>query len=159
MRWAWAFLIGAALLLPTEAAAQRRTQEGIFSMPFQAGPRTGRNFESNSWMVGGQLAASLGKTFELRPSGDMYLKRGEKMAWQLNGDAAIRFGDEGHFYAGGGVAWLHPPDVDAQTGYNVFLGLNSAAPWEKARGFVEGRWTHVNDNTAFQLVFGVLYRL
>jgi hypothetical protein len=89
----------------------------------------------------------------------MYLKRGEKMAWQLNGDAAIRFGDDGFFYAGGGVAWLHPPDADAQTGYNVFLGLNSAAPWEKARGFIEGRWTHVNDNTAFQLVFGVLYRL
>jgi hypothetical protein len=41
----------------------------------------------------------------------------------------------------------------------VLVGLNSAAPWEKARGFIEGRWTHVNDNTAFQLVFGVLYRL
>jgi opacity protein-like surface antigen len=159
VRWAWAFLVGAALLLPSESAAQRRTREGIFSMPFQVGPRTGRNFESDSWMVGGQLSASLGKTFELRPSGDMYLKRGEKMAWQLNGDAAIRFGDEGLVYAGGGVAWLHPPDVDAQTGYNVFLGLNSAAPWEKARGFLEGRWTRVNDNTAFQLVFGVLYRL
>ena len=87
------------------------------------------------------------------------LKRGEKMAWQLNGDAAIRFGDEGLVYVGGGVAWLHLPDVDAQTGYNVFLGLNSAAPWEKARGFLEGRWTRVSDNTAFQLVFGVLYRL
>jgi hypothetical protein len=156
---AWAVLIGAILLLPSEAAAQRRTQEGIFSMPFQAGPRSGRNFENNSWMVGGQLAASLGKTLELRPSGDMYLKRGEKMAWQLNGDAAIRFGDDGSFYAGGGIAWLHPPDVDPQTGYNVLVGLNSAAPWEKARGFIEGRWTHVNDNTAFQLVFGVLYRL
>ena len=75
------------------------------------------------------------------------------------GHAAIRFGDDGFFYAGGGIAWLHLPDVDAQTGYNVFLGLNSAAPWEKARGFLEGRWTRVSGNTAFQLVFGVLYRL
>ncbi len=159
MRVAWAFLLGGVLLLPSEAAAQRRTQQGLFSMPFQAGPRSGRNFEDNSWMFGGQLAASIGKSIELRPSGDMYLKRGKKMAWQLNGDAALRFGDQGLFYAGGGLAWLHAPDVDPETGYNLFLGLNSAAPWEKARGFLEGRWTHVNDNTAFQLVFGVLYRL
>ena len=151
--------LGAAMLLPDEVSAQRRTREGLFSMPFQVGPRTGRNFENDSWMVGGQLAASLGKSIELRPSGDMYLKRGEKMAWQLNGDAALRFGDEGLFYVGGGIAWLHPPDVDPETGYNVFVGLNSAAPWEKARGFLEGRWTRVNDNTVFQLVFGVLYRM
>jgi opacity protein-like surface antigen len=151
--------IGAGMLLPSDGAAQRRTQQGIFSMPFQIGPRSGRNFEDNSWMLGGQLAASIGKSIELRPSGDMYLKRGKKMAWQLNGDAALRFGDEGSFYAGGGIAWLHAPDVDPATGYNVFVGLNSAAPWEKARGFLEGRWSRVSDNTAFQLVFGVLYRM
>ena len=138
VRGAWAVLIGAILLLPSEAAAQRRTRRGSSACRSRPGRASGRNFENNSWMVGGQLAASLGKTFELRPSGDMYLKRGEKMAWQLNGDAAIRFGDDGSFYAGGGIAWLHPPDVDPQTGYNVFLGLNSAAPWEKARGFHRG---------------------
>ena len=81
------------------------------------------------------------------------------MAWQLNGDAAIRFGDDGFFYAGGGIAWLHPPDGIPKPATMCSSGLNSAAPWEKARGFIEGRWTHVNDNTAFQLVFGVLYRL
>ena len=55
--------IGAILmLLPSEdAAAQRRTQEGIFSMPFQAGPRSGRNFENNSWMVGGQARRLVGQ--------------------------------------------------------------------------------------------------
>jgi hypothetical protein len=159
VRGAWVFLIGAVLLLPSDAAAQRRTRQGIFSMPFQLGPHTGRNFDDKSWIVGGTLAASLGRTLELRPSGDTFLRKGRKMAWQLNGDAAIRFGETGAFYVGGGIAWLHPPDVDAETGYNLFIGLNSAAPWEKARGFLELRRTRVNDNTAIHLVFGVLYRL
>ena len=49
------------------------------------------------------------------------------MGWQLNGDAAIRFGDGGGFYAGGGIAVAASAMTsDTETGYNLFFGLSTA---------------------------------
>ncbi len=160
MRWLLVapLLLAGVILLPGEAAAQRRTS-GPFSGPLQAGPRLGRDFGNKAWSVGGQLAAPVGKNLQLRPSGDLFFPKGEGMGWQLNGDAAILFGDGGALYAGGGVALVHPDDSDTETGYNAFFGLSTAAPNQRTKGFVEFRWTFVNDTSPFRLALGFMYRL
>jgi hypothetical protein len=119
----------------------------------------GRDFENKAWTVGAQVSAPLGQRLELRPSGDLLFPRGEGMGWQLNGDAAIRLGQGGGLYAGGGVAFVHPDDADTETGYNLFFGLTTAAPDQPTKGFLEFRWTFVDDTSPFRLALGFLYRL
>ena len=154
----WALLALLVLLLPPEAAAQRRGG-GLLSGPIAAGPRLGRDFENKAWTVGGQLSAPIGSNLELRPSGDLLFPSGEGMDWQLNGDAAVRFGQGGGLYGGGGIAFVHPDDGDVATGYNLFFGLSTAAPDEPTKGFLEFRWTFVDDASPFRLALGFLYRL
>lgn len=148
----------AALLLPGEAAAQRRGG-GLLEGPISVGPRVGREFDNKAWTVGGQAAVPLGRRLELRPSGDLFFPSGEGMGWQLNGDAAIRLGEGGGLYAGGGVALVHPDDADTETGYNLFFGLSTAPPDQRSKGFLEFRWTFVDDTSPFHLALGFLYRL
>ncbi len=151
-------LLAAALLLPGAAEAQRRAS-GVFSGPLQAGPRVGRDFGNKAWSIGAQLAAPVGRNLELRPSGDLFFPRDEGMGWQLNGDAAIRFGEGGGLYGGGGIALVHPDDSDTETGYNLFFGLSTAPPGQRTKGFIEFRWTFVNDTSPFRLALGFLSRL
>jgi hypothetical protein len=151
-------LLGLALALPAEAAAQGGGLAGGLS-GLAAGPRVGRDFGNKAWTVGGQVSLPLGSRLELRPSGDVFLRRGEGMGWQLNGDAAIRLGQGGGLYAGGGIALAHPDDSDTETGYNLFFGLSTAAPEQRSKGFLEFRWTFVNDTSPFRLALGFLYRL
>jgi hypothetical protein len=150
-------LLAAGLAFPGAAAAQR--SEGLFGGPIYAGPRVGRDFENKAWSVGAQATAPLGGNLELRPSGDVFLRKGEGMGWQLNGDAAIVLGSSGSLYAGGGIALVHPDDADTETGYNLFFGLSSSAPQQPTRGFLEFRWTFVDDTSPFRLALGFLYRL
>ena len=158
MRSRWAVLLLAAVsLLPADVAAQRRGN-GIFSGPLQAGPRLGRDFGNKAWSVGVQAAAPVGRNLDLRPSGDLFFPRDEGMGWQLNGDGAIRFGD-GSLYAGGGIALVHPDDSDTETGYNLFFGLSTAPPAQRNKGFIEFRWTFVDDTSPFRLALGFMYRL
>lgn len=152
----WAALLALSLALPADAAAQRGARFGSLS----AGPRVGRDFGNKAWTVGGQVSLPLGRRLELRPSGDLLFPRGEGMGWQLNGDAAIRLGQGGGLYAGGGFAVVRPfDDADTGTGYNLFFGLSTAAPDEPSKGFVEFRWTFVDDFSPFRLALGFLYRL
>jgi hypothetical protein len=142
----------------TEAEAPARGNP-IFNGPISVGPRVGRDFSNKAWSVGAQASALLGTNFELRPSGDLFFKRGERWAWQLNGDAAVRFGNAGGLYGGGGIALVGQDDVDTETGYNLFFGLSTAEPEDPTKGFVEFRWTFVNDTSPFRLALGFLYRL
>jgi hypothetical protein len=155
-RWGL-LLLAAAALVPGDAAAQRRSA-GILQGPLEVGPRIGRDFENKAWSVGGQAAAPVGRNLELRPSGDLFFPRDDGMGWQLNGDAAIRFGGGG-LYAGGGIAFVHPDDSDTETGYNLFFGLSTAPPAQRTKGFLEFRWTFVNDTSPFRLALGFMYRL
>jgi hypothetical protein len=149
-------VLALALGVPADAAAQF----GGFGTGLSAGPRVGRDFENKAWTVGAQLSAPLGERLELRPSGDLLFPRDEKMGWQLNGDAAVRFGQGGGLYAGGGVALVRfDGDADTETGYNLFFGLSTAAPQEQTKGFFEFRWTFVDDTSPFRLALGFLYRL
>jgi hypothetical protein len=81
------------------------------------------------------------------------------MGWQLNGDAAIRFGQGGGLYGGAGIAFAHPDDSDTETGYNLFFGLSAAPPAQRTKGFIEFRWTFVDDTSPFRLALGFLHRL
>ena len=101
----------------------------------------------------------MGRNLELRPSGDLFFPRDEGMGWQLNGDAAIRFGEAASLYAGGGIALVHPDDSDTETGYNLFFGLSTAPPAQRTKGFIEFRWTFVDDTSPFRLALGFMYRL
>jgi hypothetical protein len=154
----WLLLLAAALLFPGEVEAQRRA-DGFFSGPLQAGLRAGRDFGNKAWSVGGQLVAPVGRNLELRPSGDLFFPRDDGMGWQLNGDAAIRFGQGGGLYGGAGIAFVHPDDSDTETGYNLFFGLSAAPPAQRTKGFIEFRWTFVDDTSPFRLALGFLYRL
>jgi hypothetical protein len=154
----WLLLLAAALLFSAEVEAQRRAP-GFFSGPLQAGLRAGRDFGNKAWSVGGQLAAPVGRNLELRPSGDLFFPRDDGMGWQLNGDAAIRFGQGGGLYGGAGIAFVHPDDSDTETGYNLFFGLSAAAPAQRTKGFIEFRWTFVDDTSPFRLALGFLHRL
>jgi hypothetical protein len=153
----WAILLGLILALPADAAAQRGRG---FGSGISAGPRVGRDFGNKRWTVGGQVSLLLGERLELRPSGDLLLRKGEGMGWQLNGDGAIHFGQGGGLYAGGGIAFARlDDDADTETGYNLFLGLSTAAPDEPTKGFLELRWTFLDGTTPFRLALGFLYRL
>ena len=78
---------------------------GLGDQRISAGPRVGRDFGNHAWPVGGQISLPLGERLELRPSGDLLFPKDERMGWQLNGDGAIRFGQGGGLYAGGGIAF------------------------------------------------------
>lgn len=151
-------LLATALLLPGQAEAQRRSK-GFFSGPLEAGLRVGRDFENKAWSLGGQFAAPVGSNLELRPSGDLFFPRDDGMGWQLNGDAAIRFGQGGGLYGGAGIAFAHPDDSDTKTGYNLFFGLSTAPPAQRSKGFIEFRWTFVDDTSPFRLALGFMLRL
>lgn len=123
------------------------------------GPRIGRDFKNHAWLLGGQIRVPVGRSLELRPSGDLVFPRDEKMGWQLNGDAALRLGQDGGLYVGGGIALVHPGDAETRTGYNLFFGLGTAAPTARAKPFLEFRWTKVDDRRPFRLMGGVSYTI
>ncbi len=120
----WSLLILAALAVTTsDATAQRRSRRGASwpdrsSSAFAAGATSG----ITSWTLGGQVRLPIKQNLELRPSGDLLFPEDAGSGWQLNADAAIRFGS-GDVYAGGGAAWLHPDGGDTDTGYNLFFGI------------------------------------
>ena len=148
------------LLAPAHAAAQfRGGGGGLFGGAISLGPRVGRDFENHAWSVGGQVSVPFGRNFELRPSGDLFFPRDGDTGWQANGDVAVRLGQGGGLYAGGGIAFAHPGKGTTNTGYNLFFGLGTAAPSERIKPFLEFRWTFVNDTSPFRLALGFNYRL
>jgi hypothetical protein len=153
-------LLLAGLLLPGHAAAQRRGSGGaLIHGPIEIGPRVGRDFKNHAWTLGGQIRVPVGQNLELRPSGDLIFPRDDGMGWQLNGDAAIRIGQGGGLYAGGGVALVHPDDGETETGYNLFFGLSTAPPNAPMKPFLEFRWTDVADTRPFRLMLGFSWTL
>jgi hypothetical protein len=160
-REAWLAAAGLLMMLlsPGDAAAQRRGDTGLLKGPVEMGLRAGRDFENHAWSLGGQIGLPIRRSLELRPSGDLFFPRDDGMGWQLNGDAAIRLGQDGSLYAGGGVAFVHPDDSDTETGYNLFFGLSLARSSQEMKGFAEFRWTFVEDDSPFRLALGFMYRL
>jgi hypothetical protein len=152
-------LLLAWLLLPGHAAAQRRGSGGaLIHGPIEIGPRVGRDFKNHAWTLGGQIRVPVDRTraaAERRPD----LPRDDGMGWQLNGDAAIRIGQGGGLYAGGGVALVHPDDGETETGYNLFFGLSTAPPNAPMKPFLEFRWTDVADTRPFRLMLGFSWTL
>jgi hypothetical protein len=150
----------AALLLPGRAAAQRRAgNQPFIHGPIEVGPRVGRDFKNHAWLVGGQVRIPVGSNLELRPSGDIVFPRHDGWGWQANGDAAVRLGQGGGLYVGGGIAFVHPDDGKTLTGYNLFFGLGTAPPDAGMKPFLEFRWTDVKDTRPFRLMAGLSYRL
>jgi hypothetical protein len=153
-------LLAAMLGRPDRAEAQRRGREaGFLQGPIEVGLRAGRDFGNKAWSIGGQAAAALSESLELRPSGDLFFPKDEGMGWQLNGDGALHLGRGGGLYVGAGVALVHPHGGDTDTGYNLFFGLSTAEPEQRTKGFLEFRWTFVNDTSPFRLALGFMYRL
>jgi hypothetical protein len=143
-----------------DAVAQRRSRgQGLIHGPLEVGPRIGRDFKNHAWTVGGQVRIPVGRKLELRPSGDLIFPRDDGMGWQVNGDAAIRIGQGGGLYAGGGIALVHPDDGETDTGYNLFFGLSTAPPDARSKPFLEFRWTDINDTRPFRLMAGISYGL
>src|SRR5918995_6033515 len=136
-------LLATLALIRHDAEAQGRARSNsLIHGPFEAGVRVGRDFENHAWLAGAQVRIPVGRNLELRPSGDLLFPRDEGMGWQLNGDAAIRFG-QGGIYAGAGIAFLHPKGAETSNGYNLFFGLGSSnvsSPWKP---FLEFRWTFI----------------
>ena len=150
------------ILAPSHAAAQRRGGgglAGLFHGPISIGPRVGRDFENHAWSVGGQVSVPVGSNLELRPSGDLFFPKDGDTGWQANGDAAIRLGQGGGLYAGGGIAFVHLGDSKTETGYNLFFGLSTAPPLARNKPFVEFRWTFLDETSPFRLAVGISHIL
>lgn len=154
-------LLAAALMLrPGTAAAQRRSQDpGLFEGPVSVGIRSGRNFSDKAWTIGGQAELPLRGSIKLRPSGDLVFPEHAGMGYQLNGDAALYLGQGGGLYVGGGGALVHPHSGGTDTGYNAFFGLSTAESQQTMKGFIEFRWTFINDATPFMAAIGFMHRL
>jgi hypothetical protein len=145
---------------PAGAAAQYRGQgSGLIHGPIEAGIRTGRDFENHAWSLGGQLRIPVRRNLELRPSADLFFPKHGPTGWQANGDAAIRLGQGGGLYAGGGIAFVHLGDSGTETGYNLFFGLSTAPPQARTKPFVEFRWTFLDDTSPFRLAVGISHVL
>jgi hypothetical protein len=154
-RHAVAVLLALSGVGPAQAAAQyRRGGSGLIHGPIEAGLRTGRDFENHAWSLGGQLRIPVRKNLELRPSADLFFPNHGSTGWQANGDAAIRLGQGGGLYAGGGIAFVHLGDSGTETGYNLFFGLSTAPPQARTKPFVEFRWTFLDATSPFRLAFG-----
>lgn len=154
-----ALAVAFLMLFPSShAGAQARRGGGIVSGPIMFGPRVGRDFENRAWSLGAQVSVPVGRNLELRPSGDFFFPRGGATGWQANGDAAIRFGQGGGLYAGGGIAFAHPGNGETSTGYNLFFGLSKAASSVRLKPFIEFRWTFVSDTSPFRLALGFNYQ-
>lgn len=148
------------LLLPDDAAAQRRSQtSGFFEGPISVGIRSGRAFTDKAWTVGGQVELPLKGNIKLRPSGDLVFPDHAGMGYQANGDAVLYLGQGGGLYVGGGAALVHPHGGDTETGYNGLFGLSTAQSQQTTKGFIEFRWTRINDETPFMAAIGFMHRL
>jgi hypothetical protein len=154
-RYAVAVLLALTAAVPARAAAQFRGRgSGLLQGPIEAGLRTGRDFENHAWSLGGQLRIPVRKNLELRPSADLFFPKHGSTGWQANGDAAIRLGQGGGLYAGGGIAFVHLGDSGTETGYNLFFGLSTAPPLARTKPFVEFRWTFLDETSPFRLAVG-----
>jgi hypothetical protein len=148
-----------ASLGPARAEAQRRSQTGLFEGSMDVGLRAGRDFTNKAWTVGAQAEVPLQGNIKLRPSGDLLFPKHEGMGWQLNGDGVIHLGQGGGLYAGGGIALVHPHGGDTDHGYNLLFGLSTAPPDQDTKGFIEFRWTFINDTSPFKLALGFMHQL
>jgi len=145
---------------PADVAAQYHGRgTGLIHGPIEAGLRTGRDFENHAWSLGGQFRIPVRRNLELRPSADLFFPKHGSTGWQANGDAAIRLGQGGGLYAGGGIAFAHLGDRGTETGYNLFFGLSTAPPLARTKPFVEFRWTFLDETSPFRLAFGVSHIL
>ncbi|HEX3235706.1 MAG TPA: hypothetical protein VHR41_16025 [Gemmatimonadales bacterium] len=154
-RYAVAVLLALMGVVPARAAAQFRGRgSGLLQGPIEAGLRTGRDFENHAWSLGGQLRIPVRKNVELRPSADLFFPKHGSTGWQANGDAALRLGQGGGLYAGGGIAFVHLGDRGTETGYNLFFGLSTAPPLARTKPFVEFRWTFLDETSPFRLAVG-----
>jgi hypothetical protein len=152
--------VALTLLSPDDATGQRRSQQpGLFEGSISVGIRSGRNFTDKAWTVGGQVELPLRGNIKLRPSGDLLFPDHAGMGYQLNGDACLYLGQGGGLYVGGGAALAHPHSGDTDTGYNAFFGLSTAESQQTTRGFIEFRWTFINDATPFMAAIGFMHRL
>lgn len=153
------FTFAIALASAHPAAAQFRGRGGLLQGPIQVGLRGGRDFENHAWSAGGQIQLPIRRNLELRPSADLFFPKGGKTGWQANGDAAIRLGQGGGLYAGGGIAFAHLNGGSTETGYNIFFGLGTAPPDQRIKPFAEFRWTFLDGTSPFRLALGFSYAL
>jgi hypothetical protein len=159
-RHAVVVLLALVAVCPAGVAAQYRGRgSGLIHGPIEAGIRTGRDFENHAWSLGGQLRIPVRRNLELRPSADLFFPKHGSTGWQANGDAAIRLGQGGGLYAGGGIAFVHLGDSGTETGYNIFFGLSTAPPLARTKPFVEFRWTFLDDSSPFRLAVGISHVL
>lgn len=126
------------------------------------GLRAGYDFDSEVWSAGGHVKIPVGKRFrgfQIIPSGDLFFLYDNK-EWQLNLDVAINLM---MFYGGAGVAYLnsdfqHMGKNESKVGTNLFVGMPLILPLRHRlpiMPFAEARWTEVNNDNLFRLVFGI----
>lgn len=137
----------------------RRERRGARSA-VEFGVRGGYDFSSDAGTAGAQLRVPLAAGLSVVPSADVWLTD-SAVDWQANADLALRPRALGGLYGGGGAAFVRgsfglDDDTETETGYNLFLGLaGREVASTRVKPFAEGRWTTVNDDTAFRLSLGI----
>jgi hypothetical protein len=139
-------------------ALGQRSAQRIRASP-EVGVRGGRDFSVDRWTAGAHLRVPVGRTLELRPSGDFALDDlGDD--FQINGDLALH-GPADQAYIGAGIGYVNRPfenGEDSGTGLNLFLGFRPI-PRRGNHIYLEGRWTFVHSETIFRIGLGVAFPL
>jgi hypothetical protein len=155
-----------ALLLTVPAAAVSSHAEWPYddgdvvrrgsASPVELGPRGGYDWDGDTFTAGAQLRIPLWRRsrFTLAPSGDLY-NDGTTADWQANVDLLVSPGPRGGFYAGLGFSWIEDGREKRERAVNQVLGLHMPLGSGRTRSYLEARWTELNRDTVFRVVFGI----
>ncbi len=124
--------------------------------PVTLGPRGGYDYDGDAFSVGGQLRIPLWRRSRvtLAPSGDFF-NDGSGADWQANVDVLISPGPRGGFYGGLGFGWVAEGRSERERAVNQVLGLRRPFGRGRTQTYVEARWTELDRETVFRLVFGL----
>ena len=131
----------------------RRARPSAFGL----GPRAGYDFDGDTFSVGAQLRIPVWRRSRIMvvPSGDVF-DNGSGADWQMNVDLLVSPGPRGGFYGGLGFGWVEEDGRQKrELAVNQVLGLRLPLGRGRTQTYVEARWTELNRETVFRLVFGL----
>ena len=120
------------------------------------GPRVGYDYDGDTFSAGAQLRIPVWRRSRVMvvPSGDLF-DNGSGADWQVNVDLLVSPGPRGGFYGGLGFGWVEDDREKRERAVNQVLGLRLPLGRGRTQTYVEARWTELNRETVFRLVFGI----
>jgi hypothetical protein len=118
---------------------------------------SGYDFDLEAWSLGTGATLPLGQRgLRFMPNGELILTD-DNLSFQGSADLVL---GRRLFYLGGGLAVLtldseNISESDTELGANLFAGMRFPARQSPVRPYIETRWTLLDDQTLFELRFGL----